>query len=108
MIAGKLDIRITVRQATTAQATNGEFAETWADYMANEPAQFTPAGGNDGLQADQKTATIGGKFLIRSSATSRAITQAMQITYDSLTWAIINIDKHTRNDRIEITAQAIY
>lgn len=108
MIPGKLDIRITIQTYTTSQATNGELTETWANYMANEPAQFTPAGGNENVQADQKAATMAGKFIIRSSATSRAITQAMQIVFDSQTWSILSIDKYTRNDRIEITAQAKY
>lgn len=106
MIGGKLDRRITIEQLNVTRATDGGEATTWSSYMASEPAQFTPDTGSEGEVTDQTVATVRGTFTIRTSNTSKAITAAMRISFDSKYWNITNINPYNRKEYIEIKAES--
>jgi SPP1 family predicted phage head-tail adaptor len=104
--AGTFDRRITIEQRTETRGTDGGEIITWSNYMASEPAMFKPEAGGEADVTEQTVATIRGTFTIRTSNTSKAITAAMRISFDSMYWNITNINPYGRKDYIELKAES--
>lgn len=84
--AGRLRHRITLQSATTTQdATTGEITPTWANWLADEPAEFVP------LSAREFIAAAAGQVLAEARVTIRwrsGVTSAMRLMHDGTTYNI--------------------
>ena len=102
---GKLDRRVQFQRAT--QSDDGySMVDTWADH--GSPVWASRTGVSDGEKTRGGTvqAAIMARFVVRSSAFSRAVTPKDGMTCDGLEWNITGIKQIGRKDRLEISATA--
>ena len=91
-----LDRRITVQSATETQDAHGQPVETWADFLAELPAEYLPVSGAEQFQAQQVLARAVAKFRIRWRDD---LTRKMRVTFDGVTFDLRHFEEDRRYDR---------
>lgn len=104
MAAGKLDRRIVFERATKVANALNEPVETWATY-ATVWASRKDISDGEKLAGGQVGASLSSRFVIRSNATTKAITPSDRVSYDGATWSIFGIKETAegRNRFLELT-----
>ncbi len=98
MQAGRLDRKITIETPTDVQSGTGVVTQTWATF-ATPWAEVRPVRGQERFAAAQVAGEIDQVFRIRWLS---GVTRKMRISYDSLTWDIIDIAEIGRREGLEI------
>lgn len=63
---GRLTDRIWVQEAVEEQDDTGQPIVTWKTFLANEPAEFIPTGGQETLRGQQLEAGTKAVFVVRA------------------------------------------
>lgn len=104
--ASSLDRRIAVERATEGAANGfGEPSVTWSEIATLWAAREDVSDAEKVAAGQRDTARLS-RFVVRSSADTRAITSADRLVHDGATWEIKGV-KETRDGRqrfLEITA----
>ena len=92
--------RITVQSKSTTQSpTTGYETTSWVNRLADEPAEWMEGPGREYLAAEALRAQITGRFTLRWSTTSAAITAGDRVTWDGRTMKVLappQVDKTAR------------
>lgn len=80
MLTHRLRHRITLQAQTAVQDPNtGEQTVTWADWLANEPAEVVPLSGKEFVAAAANTAGVDTRMTIRHRA---GVLPTMRVVFD--------------------------
>jgi SPP1 family predicted phage head-tail adaptor len=90
MQVGRLNQRITIQSYLETQNSFGEVVRTYSTLYTRW-AQVKPTGGNESIQADEKTASRVAEFTIRMQGTT--INETMRIVWNDYIWEIVSIDE---------------
>lgn len=86
MLTHRLSHRITLQSPTNAQdATTGEVTVTWADSVADEPAEVVPVSGKEFLQSSATQAGVDTRMTIRWRS---GIEPTMRVVFDGQNYNI--------------------
>ena len=104
--AGKLDRRITIRRATTAQDSgSGEMIETWAD-LTTVSASWRRASARETLAAAEISAEVTDIFECRWSPVTATITPQDRIVYGGKTYNIAEATEIGRREGMMLRGNA--
>ena len=85
-LAAKLRHRITIQaQSRTQDPVTGEDLVTWADWLADEPAEVVPLSGKEFLQSAATQAQVDTRMTIRWR---EGVLPTMRIVFDALNYDI--------------------
>lgn len=105
MDAGNLDRRIQFQRATLTD--NGfEQVEAFANHGSPIWASKTDVSDGERLRADQVSANLTARFVVRWSSFTADLTPKDRITYAGETFDILGIKEIGRREGLEITAGA--
>lgn len=105
MEAGKLDRRVQFQRSTLTD--NGlEDVQTWADHGLPVWASKTDVSDGERLRADQVSANLTARFVVRWSSFTADLTAKDRIIYAGETFDIFGIKGIGRREGLEITAGA--
>lgn len=80
MLAPRLRHRITLQAKTVTQDTIGTaITQSWADWLAREPAEVVPLSGREFIQAGGKQAAVSARMTIRWRA---GVVPTMRVIFD--------------------------
>lgn len=102
-----LDRKITIQTLTETQDASGHGVKSWADFAADEPAEFMPLSGTEVFGSNQNLATVIARFRVRYRTT---FNNKMRIVFESENWDIQSIIEDTRFSRKQyllITAELV-
>jgi SPP1 family predicted phage head-tail adaptor len=86
MLTHKLRQRITLQsQVQTQDANTGEITVTWADWLANEPAEVVPLSGKEFIAAGATQAGVDCRMTIRWRS---GVLPTMRVVYDGNNYQI--------------------
>ncbi|HSD16785.1 MAG TPA: head-tail adaptor protein [Thermomonas sp.] len=89
MQAQSLRHRITVESKTaTVDPGTGYPTEGWANRVENEPAEWLAGPGREYLASEATRSAVDGRFRVRSSAATRAITAGDRVLWDGRTMEV--------------------
>jgi head-tail adaptor len=103
--AGYLDRRIQFRRYTE---TDDGFQKTkvWADHGSPVWAKKTDVSDSERLRSGEVSAMLSTRWVVRSSAFTRALTPKDALAYEGRTFEIFGIKEQGRRDYLEITTAA--
>lgn len=103
--AGELDRRITFERASSVPNAFNEPVETWAPFLTVS-ARRQDASDGEKMAAEQVGASLRSRFVVRSSAQTRAVKPVNRIAYDGAIWNIEGIKETAQGRRrfLEVTA----
>ena len=105
MTAGKLDRRVQFERYTLTD-DGFQKVKQWAAHGSPVWASKQDVSDGERMRAGEVSATLTTRWVVRSSAFTRAITAKDALTYNGVTFAIFGIKEIGRNDMLEITAGA--
>ena len=105
MTAGKLDRRIQFRRFTT---TDDGFQQVkqWADHGTPIWASKSDLSDGERVRAQEVSATMTTRWVVRSSSFTRDLTAKDALTYSGVSHEIFGIKEIGRNKMLEITTGA--
>lgn len=105
MDAGRLDRRITIERYTSTAGSLNEEVRTWSE-LTTVWARRRDASDGEKVAANQVSAHLMTRFLVRHSSVTVTVTPNDRIVHDGGTWNILGVKQADmgRNRYIEITA----
>lgn len=105
MRAGTLNKRALFQVEQETPDGAGGVAREWVE-SATLWCQFSPERGRERIQGGRLSSNFAGVLRVRSSATSRGITQVHRVTLDGVTYNIRSVtNPDQRNDMIEMVIE---
>lgn len=99
--------RITIQRDTVGSDSVGGVTHTWGD-LATVWARYRPRAAGERDQARQEQGNEVAEFVVRSSSTTRTVTVADRISFQSSIWAIrsaLPLDELGRRTWVQLIAE---
>lgn len=103
--AGKMDRKIVLQRFTETRDAYNEPVLTWAT-LATRAASYEPLSDGEWFRASETAANASARFVIRYSAAVADLSPLDRLTFEGLTYEIVNVKQVGRREGIEITAGA--
>ena len=105
MSAGQRNKRVTFQRKIKAPDGGGGIGPGWTDLM-KVSARFRPERGRERVESGRVSAELTGVLTLRSSAKTRAITEADRVVIKGVPYQIRSIDNPDQRDRdLEMTVE---
>lgn len=103
--AGKMDRRINIERFVATVDEYNEPVKAWS-VLTTVAAAYEPLSDGERFRASETAATASARFVIRYSTTTATVDPKDRLTFEGVSYEIVNVKPIGRREGIEITAGA--